>query len=261
MKEFGLQIYTVRNTMDTAENIAMTFKKLKEMGYSSFQTAGTPAVSYAEFGKMAAEAGLEIVGTHDDFAMMENDFEQALANHKALGTKLMGIGGYHVKPEETDSKGWAEFIDRVNAVAAKCAEHGMKFTYHNHSHELIKLDNGKTALEMMAEGFDKDNVSFVLDTFWVQHGGGDVRRWIEKLAGRIDILHLKDMKRLPHFDEKRGYQFFAEIGNGNLDWEAILETAEKAGVKYYVVEQDTCPGDPFDSVKMSADYLKANFVK
>ncbi len=35
-----------------------------------------------------------------------------------------------------------------------------------------------------------------------------------------------------------------------------MDTAKKCGVKYYVVEQDTCPGDPFDSVKMSADFLK-----
>ncbi len=256
MKDFGLQIYTVRNATDTAENIATTFKRIREMGYTQFQTAGTPAISYEEYGRLAAEAGLEIVGTHDSFDLMEKDFEQALANHKALNTTNMGVGGFHPKPWVDDPELWADYIKRVNAVAAKCAEHGMKFTYHNHSHEFIKLSNGKTPMEMMVEGFDKENVTFCLDTFWVQHGGGDVRAWIEKLAGRIDILHLKDMKRIPEFDEKRGHQMFAEIGNGNLDWEKILDTAKKCGVKYYVVEQDTCPGDPFDSVKMSADFLK-----
>ena len=43
---------------------------------------------------------------------------------------------------------------------------------------------------------------------------------------------------------------------GNLDWPLILEAAEKAGVRYYVVEQDVCPGDSLDSMKISADYLK-----
>ena len=95
----------------------------------------------------------------------------------------------------------------------------------------------------------------MLDTYWVQHGGGDVRHWIESLAGRIDILHLKDMGK------NRETQFITEIGHGNLYWEGILESAEKAGVKYYVVEQDTCPGDPFESLKFSSEYLHKHFMK
>lgn len=256
MKDFGVQIYSVRDKMTTPEGIRDTFRALKAQGYDYFQTAGAPAVSYEEYGSMAAEAGLQIVGTHDNFQMMCENFEQALANHKALNTKLMGIGGFHPQTGDLDVAAWEEFIKKANKVAANCAKHGMKFTYHNHSHEFIRLENGKTPMQMLVEGLDPVNTSFVLDTFWVQHGGGDVRYWIEKLTGRIDILHLKDMQRLPAFHEVRGWQMFTEIGQGNLQWPLILEAAEKAGVKYYVVEQDTCPGDTLVSMKISADYLK-----
>ncbi len=257
MNEFGLQIYSVRDKTTTAEGIRDTFKKIRAMGYTQIQTAGKPpeGVSYEEYGKMAAEAGIEIVGTHDDFNLMCEDFDKALANHKALNTKLMGTGGFFPKDKE-DVAVWEEFIEKANVVAAKCAEHGMKFTYHNHSFEFMRLSNGKRPMDMLVEGLDPENVSFVLDTYWVQHGGGDVRAWIEKLAGRIDILHLKDMQRLPHFGDKIGYQFYTEVGNGNMDWDLIIDTAEKAGVKYFIVEQDTCPADSLDSVKISADYLK-----
>ena len=54
--------------------------------------------------------------------------------------------------------------------------------------------------------------------------------------------------------------FITEIGNGNIWWEGVLETAEKAGVKYYVVEQDSWPGDPFDSIAQSSAYMK-KFIK
>ena len=255
MKEFGLQVYSVRDKMTTADDIRESFRRLREMGYTQIQTAGKPPVSYEEYGAMAKEAGIEIVGTHDDFNLMCEDFEQALANHEALGTKLMGTGGFFPKDKE-DVAVWEEFIEKANKVAANCAKHGMKFTYHNHSFEFMRLSNGKRPMDMLVEGLDPVNTSFVLDTYWVQHGGGDVRGWIEKLAGRIDILHLKDMQRLPHFKEGTGYQFYTEVGNGNMDWDLIIETAEKAGVKYFIVEQDTCPGDPMDSVKISADYLK-----
>ena len=90
----------------------------------------------------------------------------------------------------------------------------------------------------------------------MQHGGGDVREWIEKCKGRVDILHLKDMAKC---DGNEPAQYITEIGNGNLYWEGIIETAIRTGVKHFVVEQDTCPGDPFESLKKSSDYLHANF--
>ena len=55
-------------------------------------------------------------------------------------------------------------------------------------------------------------------------------------------------------------QRFTEIGNGNMNWEKILTSAEKAKVKYYVVEEDFCPGDPFESLKMSSDFIHKNFM-
>ena len=109
-------------------------------------------------------------------------------------------------------------------------------------------------MDMLVEGLDPDTTSFVLDTYWVQHGGGDVRYWIEKLAGRVDILHLKDMKRVLRNDN---VQQITEVGNGNLSWDLILDTAKKTGVKYYVVEQDTGYAvNCFQSIRQSAEYLK-----
>ena len=106
---------------------------------------------------------------------------------------------------------------------------------------------------MLVDGLDPKTTSFVLDTYWVQHGGGDVIAWMNKLAGRIDILHLKDMAMADK-------QYITEIGQGNLNFDGIIETAEKIGVKHYVVEQDTCPGDPFDSLKISYDYIKSKYM-
>ena len=51
-----------------------------------------------------------------------------------------------------------------------------------------------------------------LDTYWIQHGGGDPAAWIRKLKGRADIIHLKDMA----MDGRT--QLFAEVGEGNLNW-------------------------------------------
>ena len=250
IEKLGLQLYTIRNQMGSAEEIRESFRKLKKLGYDQGQTAGCQ-IPYAEFGQIAREEGIEIVGTHDDFDMMVNDFDKAWENHQALGTKIMGIGGLFCKtPEEL-----RDFIEKANAVGAKAHALGGKFTYHNHSHEFIRWDGGVRAIDMLVGELDPETTSFVLDTYWVQHGGGDVRNWIKKLSGRIDILHLKDMGR----DDKGPY--ITEIGNGNLYWEGILDEAAQAGVKYYVVEQDSCPGDPFESLRRSSDYIHAHFMK
>ncbi|MBS3764657.1 MAG: sugar phosphate isomerase/epimerase, partial [Planctomycetes bacterium] len=45
---------------------------------------------------------------------------------------------------------------------------------------------------------------------------------------------------------------FAEIGEGNLNWDGIIEASEEGGVVYAMVEQDNCYGrDPFESLEIS----------
>ena len=249
IQKLGLQLYTVRSAMDTPEHIRSTFGKIKELGYDEAQTAGLP-LPYEEFAKMAKEEGIAICGTHDSFDRMTEDPDAAMKMHETLGCKVMGIGGFHPKSVE-DVK---VFIERANKLAKAIKPYGFRFDYHNHSHEFIKMENGKTIMDMLVEELDPEGTSFCLDTCWLQCAGCDVRYWIEKLTGRIEILHLKDVGR------NGDGQYITEIGNGNLYWEGIIDTAVKTGIKHFVVEQDYCPGDPFDSIKQSSDYIHKNFM-
>ncbi len=243
--KIGLQLYTIRDHMNTAEEIRDSFRRMKEMGYDVAQTAGCD-IPYADFGRIAHEEGIEICGTHDSFDNMTEDPAREMENHRLLGTTNMGIGGYNTETvEEVES-----FIERANKLADIIYPHGFKFTFHHHSGEFMTLANGRTAMDMLVEGLDPVKTSFVLDTFWLQHGGRDIRHWIEMLEGRVDILHLKEMGR-----NNEG-PYITEVGNGGIWWEGVLETAVRTGVKYFVVEQDYCPGDSFDAIKKSADYLK-----
>ena len=50
----------------------------------------------------------------------------------------------------------------------------------------------------------------------------------------------------------------AEIGEGNLNWAAIIEAAEAGGTEYYLIEQDRCyDRSPFESLAISYRNLKA----
>ena len=260
MKEVGLQIYTVRDKMETPETYLAAMKQIREIGYTHFQTAGkTTTVEEAEFYKKCAdEAGLRICGTHFDWKIITEDFDRALKIHEILDTKNMGIGSMPGGSARTEKDALLAFIDTANEVGNKLAKYGMKFTYHNHHFEFAKIE-GKTIMEYLIEGFDPNVVSFVLDTYWVQYGGYDVRKMIERLAGRIDILHLKDMG--VSLDEKK--TDITEIGNGNINFEDIIPLAEKTGVKDFVVEQDRnfTTGDPMESIAFSYNYIKKNLMK
>lgn len=260
MKEVGLQIYTVRDKMETPDTYLAAMKQIREIGYTHFQTAGkTTTVEEAEFYKKCAdEAGLRICGTHFDWKIITEDFDRALKIHEILDTKNMGIGSMPGGSARSEKDALLAFIDTANEVGNKLAKYGMKFTYHNHHFEFAKIE-GKTIMEYLIEGFDPDVVSFVLDTYWVQHGGYDVRKMIERLAGRIDILHLKDMG--VSLDEKK--TDITEIGNGNINFEDIIPLAEKIGVKDFVVEQDRnfTTGDSMESIAFSYNYIKKNLMK
>ncbi len=94
-----------------------------------------------------------------------------------------------------------------------------------------------------------------IDIYWVQHGGSDPAAWIEKVSQRMPVVHLKDMVILDNT------QTMAEVGEGNLNWKRILSACKQADVEWYAVEQDVCQRDPFESLKISYDNLRAMGVE
>ena len=257
MKELGLQLYTIRDYMKTEKDINESFAKLAEIGYTEAQTAGLPAVPVDIFARAAKKNGIKIVGTHYDYDKIINNPGETMQVHDMWGTKNIGIGGMPSGPRKSYDE-LMPFIEQFNKAAENYAKQGYKLTYHNHSFEFVRTNGNKTIMDYLYEELDPKNVSFVLDTCWVANAGADVRYWMEKLAGRIDILHLKDVKVLRNDETKKYYNTMAEIGNGNIWWDGVMETAKKIGVKNYIVEQDAefIDGDPFKSIAVSAEYLK-----
>ncbi|MBQ8526403.1 MAG: sugar phosphate isomerase/epimerase [Clostridia bacterium] len=252
IEKLGVQIFTVREFLQTEDDIKRSFEKLSQIGYREIQTAGMYDFTTPEFFAQAAkDNGLTIVGTHVPMPKIEADIDAMIAMHKTYGTSNMGIGSMPgLFSEEVSLSYVKDFISRFNSCAEKIKEHGMKLTYHNHHFEFLKLD-GKFIMDYLIDEFDKDAISFVLDTYWLQCGGVSILEYMNKCAGRVDILHLKDYK--VRFKQE---QIYTEVGNGNINFADVIDTAEKIGVKHYVVEQDFCPGDPFESLKMSYDNLK-----
>jgi sugar phosphate isomerase/epimerase len=231
--------------------VAETFKKVAEIGYSNVQVSGIGGeVDPKDVARIAQDNGLEISCTHIGFNRFLEDIDGVIEQHQLWNCKHPAIGG--LGAEYHCAEGVKRFIDELRPVAAKLAEAGMDFSYHNHSHELVKYGD-RTWLAMLYEDAPGDVVKAEIDTYWITHGGGDPAAWITKCAGRQPLMHLKDMC----ITEQRE-QRFAEIGEGNLNWSAIMAAAEQSGVEYALVEQDrTYDRDPFESLAISYRNLKA----
>ena len=245
--QLAAQLYTVRDFTNTPADIATTMKKVKQLGYDAVQCSALGAIDAHELKRIVDGEGLTICATHTDYGRMRDEPQAVIDEHNLWGCKHAAIGG--LPQEYRSAEGYARFAKEASEVAKRLAEGGLTFSYHNHSFELERF-NGRTGLEILYEDSDPKYFNSELDTYWIQHGGGDPAAWIRKLRGRADIIHLKDMA----MDGRT--QLFAEVGEGNLNWPAILDACKEAGVEWYIVEQDTCQRDPFESLGISLRNLK-----
>ncbi len=249
----GAQLYTLRDYCKTITDIAETFKKVAEIGYTAVQISGIAPVAPKEVAKVLADTGLTAAATHVSWDGLLNDIDAEIEKHKTWNCTHVAIGGLF-EEEYRGPDGLKKFLDELPPVAERLTAEGMDFSYHNHSHELVRYGGEKkTWLEMLYERADAKALKAEIDTYWIQHGGGDPAAWIRMCAGREPLLHLKDMCITPD-----GQQRYAEVGEGNLNWPAILQAAKEGGVEWYLVEQDDCyDRDPFESLAISYRNLKA----
>ena len=244
--EIGAQFYTVRETCRDLDSFAETLKKVADIGYKNVQISGTCPYPADWLKEHLEKNGLKCVLTHIPVPRLTGDLDQVLADHEVFGCDHIGLGYWSFDPEsEMTLEKW---LATFPPVAKKIAQGGKYFMYHNHEGEFRKV-NGKLVMETLMEAVPAEEMGFTVDTFWVQAGGGDPAQWLEKLAGRVPVIHLKD------FAFGRS---MAVVGEGNINFARVFEKAEAAGTKYMLVEQDDCHGeDPIECLRRSYQNLRS----
>ena len=254
LNQVALQLYTLRNYLDKPEKIPVTLKRVREIGYQAVQLSGACALPAKEMKKMMDDAGLVCFSTHEDPTKILNE-PKAVADYlNELGATSTAYPypGNVTLETLADAKDLAKRLDKSGEALRKA---GIILTYHNHHIEFQKVD-GQLILDVLYNESKSENLQGEIDTYWVQYGGGNPVEWCQKLKNRLPLLHMKDFR----INKKREIEF-AEIGYGNLNWKQILPAAEASGCQWFIVEQDTCPGEPFDSIKMSFDYIQSHLVQ
>jgi sugar phosphate isomerase/epimerase len=253
LSQVAIQLYTLRDFCKTPEETAATLRKVREIGYQAVQVSGVCKMPEEEFIKMLNAEGLVCCATHEDSKTILDAPEKVVERLRKLGCKHTA----YPFPKEIDfssRESVSALISKLDRAGAILREAGQVLSYHNHAIEFVKQE-GRTILEQIYASTNARNLQAEIDTYWVQFGGGNPVEWCRQMKGRLPLLHAKDY----------GYTVenkpvFMEIGHGNLDFKAIVAAAEEAGMEWFIVEQDICPGDPFESIRKSFDYIKSHLV-
>ena len=201
----------------------------------------------AELKRICDGEGVAIISSHENYDQMTADLDAVADRLLSWECPNAAIGG--VGQDRRTAEGYAQFAKDGSEVGRRLLEKGITFSYHNHHMEFERF-NGRLAMDIIYGESDPKALFAQLDVHWVQRGGADPIEWIRKLNGRQVLLHMKDMglrDREP---------IFAEVGEGNINMKGCIEAARECGIEWYIVEQDTCDRDPFESVKISYDNLR-----
>jgi sugar phosphate isomerase/epimerase len=251
--KLGLQLYSLR--AEFAKDVPGTLDKVRDMGFKYVETAGTYGMPPAKFKEECEARGLTIVSAHLPFEKFRDDLEGIVKEARALGVKYAGCAWIaHSGP--FSEKGAREAAKVFNSAGEALAKHDIRFFYHTHGYEFQPYGSG-TLFDLLMTETKPEFVTYEMDIFWVVHGGQNPVSLFEKYKGRFELAHLKDMKigtpvnlRTGSTDVKND----VAMGTGLIPYRKILPAAEKAGVKWYFIE-DESPSS-VEQIPQSVRYLK-----
>lgn len=247
--KLGVQLYTLRDHCQTAEDFEKTLKFLNEIGCNVIQISAIGPIDPIVVGELVKKYNMEVCVTHKPYDRMKNDLDALMYEHDLIDCKNIGIGAMPGNIHES-YEGVSGFIAKCNEIGAKMRANGKQLCYHNHAFEFEVYD-GERTFERLINETTPETLHFIPDTYWMQVGGVNPAEYLKKLAGRVEVCHFKDMRIV------NNQQRFAECGTGNIDFAACYRACKEIGVKYIVIEQDLCyDTDVFESVRIGFEGLK-----
>lgn len=281
----GVQMSTLAPMRTPGFDVYRALAKLAGIGYRCVEVSQVPmtAENLAAFRRAAADFGMKVAantasleplipGMPGEYLADPEDYKKIVADCRALGCDMLRLAMMPV-PGLLSLEGALDVAKKAEEMAEKLHEDGIDLYYHNHNFEFVKY-GGKYLLDILRDSTRR--LGFELDIHWIQRGGENPVAFIQKYAGRIRLLHLKDYRvvkvplpagRLDLGSRESMQKFFAgwgditqfaEVGEGNLPIRECIEAGLGGGSQYFLIEQDETYGrDPYESLKISHDNLAA----
>ncbi|KQR13591.1 MULTISPECIES: sugar phosphate isomerase/epimerase family protein [Xanthomonas] len=245
-KPIAVQMYTLRN----AGSLDQQLKIVHDAGVGAVETVGMHNVSAAQLKQLLDKYSIKAISSHVQLAELRKNLDAVVAFNRSIGNTTLVVPYLEEKDRPTDAAGWTALGKELGQIAKRLRAKGMHLAYHNHDFELVDF-NGKTGLELLFAAAGPD-LETELDLAWVARAGYDPAVMLGKFKGRMFAVHAKDNAPKGQAEDEGG---FASVGQGVLDWNAILPAAAGAGVRWYIIEHDR-PRDPATVIQTGADYLR-----
>jgi len=252
----GVQMWSLRATT-MAKGLPASLDLVKGWGIKEIEGGGSVGTMKIE--EIRAELdkrGLKAPSMHVSYDALTKDVAAVIHDAKILGATTV-VCPWIPHTGDFDAAIAHKTIEDFNKWGAALHAAGLKFGYHPHGYEFVPTTGGETLLDEIIRGTKPENVTFEMDVFWAYHGGGDPVKLLEKYPKRWSALHVKDIRKGAPYGKPTGHAPDTDnvaVGAGQIDWKAVIGTAEKIGVKYYFIEDET-PA-PLENIPLTLAYLK-----
>jgi sugar phosphate isomerase/epimerase len=262
----GLQLYTIRDAMDA--DVKDSLQKLSDLGYKNLELANYAQGKFygfapREFKKMVNDLGMEVVSSHTQVeaeGITIDNAKKMADDHAELGVE------YCVQPwvneEDRNIETYKKMIADWNEVGRIMKNVGIQFGYHNHNFEFANINGIIPYYDIFMPEMDADLITIEIDFFWASKAGQNPVEMFKKYPGRFQLFHMKDMftNEAPFFDVIK--DDIAPVGEGVIDFKAIMDARDMAGMKYLFVEDDNQGnGKPFEALEISISNLTNDILK
>jgi sugar phosphate isomerase/epimerase len=233
----GLQLWSLRDSFK--KDVPGTLDVVTKMGFKYVELAGTYGKAPADFKKELEAKGLVAIAAHFGFDRFEKDPEGVAKEAEALGLKYAGTAWIPHKGD-FDEPQCRHAIEVFNKAGAVLAKHGIKFYSHTHGFEFQPYGDG-TLYDLLMKETDPKTVSFEMDVTWVVFPGQDPAKLLEKYGSRWELMHVKDLKKGVKGNLSGGTDPNNDVvvGTGQTDWKGVMQAAQKAGLKWYFIEDES----------------------
>ncbi|HEL4182735.1 TPA: sugar phosphate isomerase/epimerase family protein [Stenotrophomonas maltophilia] len=248
-KPIAVQMYTLRD----AGSLEQQLKIVHDAGVHAVETVGTQNTSAAELKQLLDRYSIKAISSHVPLAELRGNLDGVVTFNRSIGNSTLVVP-YLDQDRPTDAAGWTALGKELGRIAKQVRGKGMRLAYHNHDFELADFD-GRTGLELLFAAAGPD-LQTELDLAWVARAGLDPAVMLGKFRGHVFAVHAKDNAPKGQAQDEDG---FAAVGQGVLDWNAILPAAAAAGVHWYIIEHDQ-PRDPAKVIQTGADYLREHLT-
>jgi sugar phosphate isomerase/epimerase len=209
-----------------------------------------------DFKKLCDERGIGIPSTGASYEELVKSPDSVAYRAKILGAKYVMCAWIPHDHGVLSFENAKKAVEDFNRIGKFLREQGLVFCYHAHGYEFQPYENG-TLLDYIFKNTDPDYVSFEMDVFWIQFGGGDPVSLLKKYGKRWKLIHLKDMRKgtEKNLTGLTAPQNDVPLGTGEIDIPSILKEAKKIGIVHYFIEDESDQVN--QQVRESIQYLKS----